>query len=122
MVDTLFWEGRSYELPKKTLATQKKIDEVSTLAVNNKGYDSYQKQWDFCVERLGKDNATEVLDANNINGVDLQTLTICYNSIIDTYTKRVREYNTQKELEQVDTPSIRAMADLANNVDKIAKI
>ncbi|MDD7511055.1 MAG: hypothetical protein PUK21_01535 [Peptostreptococcaceae bacterium] len=121
MADILMWEGVEYILPKKTLAVQRKMDEIGNLSVQNKGVECYNKQWALCTELLGKENAETVLDAKNINDVDLQTLTICYNSIVDVYLQRVLEHQRQREAEQLNSPALQAIDNVASSVEKIAK-
>lgn len=122
MADILIWDGVEYVLPKKTLAVQKKMDEIGNLSVANKGVECYRKQWDFCSELLGKANAAVMLDAKKVEDVDLQTLTICYNSIVDAYLQRVREHQRQREAEQLNSPALDVIENVAQSVDKIAKL
>jgi hypothetical protein len=122
MTDFLVWEGDSIELPKKTISVQRKIDEISVLALTGKGYESYKKQFDFVNESIGFEKVNSILETNKLDDIDLPTLTILYNAIVHAYTKRIREYERAQEAEQIDSPTLDAIEKMAESMDKIEKV
>lgn len=80
------YNGVEFELPKKTLSLNSKIEAVN----NAKSTDeAYRKMWDFVTTALGKEKAQEVLQAKTVNDVDLIQLNVLCNRIVRAYDDAV---------------------------------
>ena len=126
MVHTVIVNGRSYDLPKKTIVIANKLDEVLKvdgvrgLSVRQK----YEKLHDFTKGVLGEDTAKEVLGTDNLDEIDLSELTITVRKIVDAYEKPVTDYQMERNREQLSRlplkqlESIVKAADTAANMEK----
>lgn len=111
-------EGESIELPKKTLKIAKLIDEAKSATSTEK---SYKSQYKVVTECVGKENADKLLDGNNLESVDLVSLSILFLKIENSYLSPVVE--TREEFESYgNQKTIDAFADLGNAAEKISKL
>ena len=94
MLYTVVANGKSYDLPKKTIGIANKLDEVLRtdsirgLSVRQK----YEKLHVFVKELIGEEGAKEVLGTDNLDDVDLSELTITVRKIVDAYEKPITDY------------------------------
>ena len=126
MVHTVIVNGRSYDLPKKTIGIADKLDDVLKtdsirgLSVRQK----YEKLHDFTKGVLGEENAKEILGTDNLDEIDLSELTITVRKIVDAYEKPVTDYQMERNREQLSRlplkqlESIVKAADTAANMEK----
>lgn len=80
------FNGVEFELPKKTLALNAKIEAVNNAKTTD---EAYRKMWDFVTNALGKEKAQEALQAKTVNDVDLIQLNVLCNRIVRTYDEAV---------------------------------
>lgn len=101
---TIIKEGRSYDLPKKTVTVTEKMDEVlrvdanSNMSVRQK----FEKLHNFVKETLGEEEANEILGSSNLNEIDLSELTLTVRMIVDEYDRPVSEYENNKRKSQIE--------------------
>lgn len=129
MVHTVIANGRSYDLPKKTLGIANKLDEVLKvdavrgLSVRQK----YEKLHLFVKDVLGEENAKEILKTENLDEVDLSELTITVRKIVDAYEKPITDYQMEKNREKLEglpmkqIESIIGAANAAANMEMLNK-
>lgn len=84
----MYYNDVEFELPKKTMALNKKIDAVNNATTTEKVYIS---MLEFVSLGLGKEKVEEILGTSDINKVDLLQLTMLYNSIIMEYENIVQK-------------------------------
>lgn len=130
MVHTVIVNGRSYDLPKKTLGIANKLDEVLKvdavrgLSVRQK----YEKLHLFVKDVLGEENAKEILKTENLDEVDLSELTITVRKIVDAYEKPITDYQMEKNREKLaglpikQIESIVGAANAAANMEMLNKV
>ncbi len=100
---TIIADGRSYDLPKKTLAVVEKIDgvlkvdETKGLSVRQK----FEKLHGFVKEMVGEENATEMFGSFNLSEIDLSEVTLTTRKIIEAYEKPIRDYEDEKRREKL---------------------
>lgn len=101
---TIIKEGRSYDLPKKTLTVTEKMDEVLRVDANpNMSVrQKFEKLHNFVKETLGEEEANEILGSSNLNEIDLSELTLTVRMIVDEYDRPVSEYETNKRKSQIE--------------------
>lgn len=129
MVHTVIVNGRSYDLPKKTIGIANKLDEVLKvdavrgLSVRQK----YEKLHLFVKDVLGEENAKEILKTENLDEVDLSELTITVRKIVDAYEKPITDYQMEKSREKLaglpikQIESIVGAANAAANMEMLNK-
>lgn len=116
---TIIINGRSYDLPKKTLAVVEKIDsilrvdETKGLSVKQK----FEKLHGFVKEMVGEDNATEMFGSSNLSEIDLSEITLATRKIIDAYEKPISDYEAEKRREKLSALPL----DQINAVTKAAQ-
>lgn len=100
---TIIINGRSYDLPKKTLAVVEKIDsvlrvdETKGLSIKQK----FEKLHGFVKEMVGEDSATEMFGSSNLSEIDLSEITLATRKIVDAYEKPIRDYEDEKRREKL---------------------
>lgn len=103
MLYTVVANGKSYDLPKKTIGIANKLDEVLRtdsirgLSVRQK----YEKLHVFVKELIGEEGAKEVLGTDNLDDVDLSELTITVRKIVDAYEKPITDYQMEKNRDKI---------------------
>ena len=105
---TVIMNGRSYDLPKKTLSVVEKIDKVLKLD-ETKGLSvkqKYEKLHGFIKETIGEENTAEMLGSSDLSEIDLSEITLAARKIIDAYEKPVNDYVMEKQKEQLDAVPI----------------
>lgn len=103
-MDVLVFNGKEYELPKKTLRVEKMIDGVYSADAGSREQ-SVRKMYQFVLDILGTESASEVLECDNLNEVDTQTLIIVFKSIEDAYLARVMEFQRQQQYDKLNQPA-----------------
>lgn len=118
---TVIINGKSYDLPKKTIQVVEKIDTI--LKVDSiKGMnlrDKFQKLHDFTCDLVGKENAEEILGGNSIDSIDLSEVTLAARKIIDAYDKPVADYEADKAKRRLNELPIERIISLANSAQRM---
>lgn len=101
---TIIVNGRSYDLPKKTVAVMEKMDEV--LKVDSlKGISvkqKFEKLHTFVKELVGEENAAEMFGSDKLTEIDLSELTLAVRMVIDAYDKPISDYDAEKSKQKLD--------------------
>lgn len=119
MVHTVIVNGRSYDLPKKTIGIANKLDEVlktdsiQGLSVRQK----YEKLHEFTKGVLGEEKAKEVLGTDNLDEIDLSELTITVRKIVDAYEKPITDYQMEKNREKMAGLPIKQLESITKAVN-----
>ena len=116
--------NREYELPKKTISVQERIDKIDD--ENEKKLISKRKKYEnmfaFVKDMVGEEAAKEIFetdDLSRIDNIDLCTITISYLGIVDAYSKAIRDY--QMDGSTIDNEMLGKVISLAKSVDTIQK-
>ena len=124
---TLIIHNREYELPKKTISVQERIDKIDdenekkTLSKRKK----YENMFVFVKDMVGEDAAKEIFeteDLNSIDNLDLCTITISYLGIVDAYSKAIRDYQMDGSKSVIDNEVLGKIISLAKSVDTIQNV
>ena len=121
---TIIIDGRSYDLPKKTLSVMEKIDDVMKVD-SVKGYSvrqKFEKIHRFIKDLVGDDNAKEILGSDNISEIDLSEVTLTAKKIIDAYDKPITDYDLEKSMRKIEGIPIDKIVSVANAAEKIVKM
>ena len=121
---TIIVDGRSYDLPKKTLSVMEKMDDVMKVD-SVKGYSvrqKFEKIHRFIKDLVGDDNAKEILGSDNISEIDLSEVTLTAKKIIDAYDKPITDYDLEKGLRKMDGIPIDKIVSIAKAADTIMAV
>ena len=121
---TIIVDGRSYDLPKKTLSVMEKMDDVMKVD-SVKGYSvrqKFEKIHRFIKDLVGDDNAKEILGSDNISEMDLSEVTLTAKKIIDAYDKPITDYDLEKSMRKIEGIPIDKIVSVANAAEKIVKM
>lgn len=121
---TMIVNGRSYDLPKKTLSVVEKIDKVLKLD-ETKGLSvkqKYEKLHGFVKEMTGEESAAEMFGSSNLAEIDLSEVTLAARKIIDAYEKPVNDYEMEKQKEKLDVVPIDKIISMTKAAQSIANM
>ena len=94
---TVIVNGKSYDLPKKTIAVAESLEEVLKVdSTNLKIRQKMEKLHRFSKDLLGEDNVKEILGTDDLEDVDTSALAMLVLNINEAYEKPVTEYRTDK--------------------------
>lgn len=113
------YQGRDYELSKMTMKIARLIDKTERAS---RMVEAYQGELEVVRAALGDDTVKELLDTLNIEEIELTNLVLLYNSVTAGYEARIEDARKEREAASLDTPGVRAMADMAANVKIIKSI
>lgn len=124
MVHTIIVNGRSYDLPKKTLSIADKADEVlKTDAIRGLSVrQRYDRLHNFVKDVLGDEKAKEVLGTDNLDEVDLSELTITVRKIVDAYEKPITDYQMEKNKEKMAGLPLKQIESIVNAANAAANM
>jgi hypothetical protein len=121
---TIIVNGRSYDLPKKTLTVVEsldevmKVDEVKGLTVKQK----FEKLHSFMKGLVGEDNAEEMFGSKDLADIDLSELTLAVRYVIDAYDKPVTDYEVSTSTRKLDGLPIDKIIATVNAAEKVVKM
>ena len=121
---TIIIDGRSYDLPKKTVSVMEKMDDVMKVD-SVKGYSvrqKFEKIHGFIKDIVGADNAKEILGSDNISEIDLSEVTLTAKKIIDAYDKPITDYDSEKCLRKMDGIPVDKIVSIAKAADTIMAV
>lgn len=123
MIHTAIINGRSYDLPKKTLIIAGKLDDIlrvdsaNGLSVRQK----YEKLHNFVKEIIGKEESESIFGSDILDEIDLSELTIATRRIIDAYEKPIADYQMEQNIEKLNQLPIRQMESITKMAEAVEK-
>lgn len=124
MEHTIIVGGKSYILPKKTLAVMEsldavlKVDTIAGLSVRQK----FEKLHDFMKNTVGQENCKEMFGSDDLDEIDLTELSISIKKVVDAYERPVNEYDFEKARDQMKQLPLDKIISLANAAGKMPNI
>ena len=115
-MDTMIYNGAEYQLAKNTMKIARLIDRAEKSASIA---DAYTNELEFVKAALGEDVAKEIFGTLSIEEIDLTELVLVYNTATAGYEARIEAARKDRELRQVDTPAIKAIRGVADDVKVI---
>ena len=124
MVYIIIVNGRSYELPKKTVAVMEDLDQALTIDSNRNLSlrEKYMHLHEFVKRTIGEEKAKECLGSDNLDDIDLSDLAITVRKIHDAYDKPVSEYQTAKMRERFGSIPMDKIAPMMNVAEKMGNM
>lgn len=118
---TIIANGRSYDLPKKTVAIMGKVDDALKVdALNTSIRDKFDRLHKFAKDVLGEENAAEILGATTLDEIDLSELSLVVLKINDAYDKPLADYRTEKMREKMDSIPTEKIVSLTKGMQSVA--
>lgn len=121
---TIIINGRSYDLPKKTLAVVEKLDEA--LKVDSvKGYSlrqKFEKLHTFVKGLVGEENAKEIFGSDNLSEIDLSEITLTVKMIMDAYEKPINDYDMEKRTASLNNLPIDKIVSISKAAQSVANV
>lgn len=111
----MYFNDIEYELPKKTMAINDKIEAVNNAKTTKIAYSAMM---DFVVTGLGKDKVKEILGTTDINKVDLVQLNMLSNDIVMAYDDMIQQPQIDKINNILSNLPLDNLANVANNMKK----
>ena len=94
---TVIVNGKSYDLPKKTIAVAESLDEVLKVdSTNLKIRQKMEMLHRFSKNILGEENVKEILGTDDFEKADTSALAVLVLNINEAYEKPVTEYKTDR--------------------------
>ena len=84
----MYFNEVEFDLPKKTMSLQEKIDGVNNATSTKRAYTNVM---DFLIQGLGKEKVEEILETSDLYKVDLVQMMLLYNSIIMEYENIIQK-------------------------------
>lgn len=119
------YNGRGYELPKKTLDVTKNLNEILNIDGANISIEKkFQRCLEFVTVLVGKDNVIELFGSDELRKIDLSELSIVINLIDESYGKPLEEFQARRmneKLSSIPIESLSALMETVVNAEKSAK-
>lgn len=120
-MDKVILNGKSYDLPKKTLAVVEKIEEIkeaekSYLKGNYKIRDLIMLQYNFLVNMIGVENVEILLDGNVIDDMNVNDIIVAILNISHTYNKPIEDAKYKNISEQLNRAEFRKVETLTKGL------
>lgn len=112
-------DGREYELPKKTLSVQEKIDRIKKEVGGRDRKSASVKKYEFVKEFVGEENAREIFETDKIEEIDLGTLEIAYKGIFMGYRAPELEFQANENMKALGEPVLDRLMQIAQSLDSI---
>lgn len=113
--------GRSYDLPKKTVAVMERLDAV-LLVDSIKGLtvrQKYEKLHSFIIELIGKENAAEALGGEKLADLDVSEITLTIRRIVDAYERPIAEYQAEQASAKLNRLPLDRIVETMNAAEKV---
>lgn len=121
---TIIVNGRSYDLPKKTVAVMEKLDEVLKVDFV-KGYNirkKYEKLHTFMKDLVGEEETTEMFGSPNMEEIDLSDLTLAVKKVVDAYDKPINDYDAEKSRAKLDELPLDKIISMTKAAERMANV
>lgn len=116
--------GRSYDLPKKTVTVMGKMDEAlkvdsqPKLGIKQK----FEKLHRFVKEIVGEENAREMFGSDNLEEIDLSEVSLAVLKIRDAYDQPISDYRTDKMMENIGSIPTEKITALTKSIQTMSNV
>ena len=119
---TIIVNGKSYDLPKKTLKVAEEIERTVSLdATSAPIKDKYKAVLKACQNIVGQEAADEILGSNKLEDMDLGEITILFEKIVDAYQAPIVDYKNDRNMEQLSRLPLAELEKMGNALASIPK-
>ena len=119
---TIITNGRSYDLPKKTISVMNGLDEIMKIdhAPGLSLKQKYEKVHRFMKDLVGEENCKEMYGSDQLEEIDLSDLALSVKMVIDAYEKPLSDYEKEKNMEKLDNIPIEKIVSLTKAANTMA--
>lgn len=115
--------GRSYDLPKKTVSVMEKMDGILKIdSCRMKARQKFEKMHEFVKDMIGEENAKEAFGTDNLEEMDMSELAITVLKMNDAYNQPLTDYKIEKMRATMNSMQTDKIAALANSASAIANM
>jgi len=122
---TFIYNGRGYDLPRKTLDVTKALNEILNIDGANISIEKkFQRCLEFVSGLVGKENTIELFGSDDLKKIDLSELSIVINLIDESYARPLEELQARRmndKLSNIPIESLSALMETVINAEKSAK-
>lgn len=120
---TIIINGRSYDLPKKTVSVMEKMDGILKIdSCRMKARQKFEKMHEFVKDMIGEENAKEAFGTDNLEEMDMSELAITVLKMNDAYNQPLTDYKIEKMRVTMNSMQTDKIAALANSASAIANM
>ena len=120
---TVIINGRSYDLPKKTVSVMEKMDGILKIdSCRMKARQKFEKMHEFVKDMIGEENAKEAFGTDNLEEMDMSELAITVLKMNDAYNQPLTDYKIEKMRATMNSMQTDKIAALANSASAIANM
>ena len=120
---TIIINGRSYDLPKKTVSVMEKMDGILKIdSCRMKARQKFEKMHEFVKDMIGEENAKEAFGTDNLEEMDRSELAITVLKMNDAYNQPLTDYKIEKMRATMNSMQTDKIAALANSASAIANM
>ena len=118
----IIMNGRSYELPKKTMTVVEKldgalrVDSVTGLSVRQK----FEKLHKAVKEIVGEEQAEEMFGSSNLSEIDLSEVSLAVLKINEAYEKPISDYQAEQMKEKIGSIPMDKIVSMSKAAQTIA--
>lgn len=113
----IIYNGKKYDLPKKTMAITDFEDAMRTPSATLK--EAYTKQFDFLKSVLNDENIEEMLGSSDLLDVDVTEVTLLCNMIDDAYNEKIVKQQVDHANKVMSQKAIENTIKFANSAEKL---
>lgn len=106
----MYFNEVEFDLPKKTMALQEKIDGVNNATSTKRAYTNVM---DFLIQGLGKEKVEELLETSDLYKVDLVQMMLLYNLIIMEYDNIIQKPQLERMQDIIKDMKLDKMVDVS---------
>lgn len=118
-MDKMIWQNKEYELTINNMEMARLI-EATENSVSM--IEAYTNEMNVVVKALGDETVETILGTADVETVDLGTLVLLYNAVIDGYEKRIVDMRNKKDEKSFAAPSFKNISKLAEDVRIIQSV
>ena len=115
----MIWQNKEYELTINNMEMARLI-EATENSVSM--IEAYTNEMNVVVKALGDETVETILGTADVETVDLGTLVLLYNAVIDGYEKRIVDMRNKKDEKSFAAPSFKNISKLAEDVRIIQSV
>lgn len=116
---SFIYNGKNYELPKKTMNVVEKEDYMHTASKTLQ--EAYRKQFEFLQAVLNEDSIKEIFGTDDIMNIDLTEVTYVCNLINDAYLEKINKHNLEKAERISSNKSVEKLINVGNSIKNIER-
>lgn len=119
---TIIMNGRSYDLPKRTLAIAEEIEKATKIDMLDLPIrEKYKVVFKVCQAIIGQKPTEEILGSSKIEELDLGEITLLFEKIVDAYQAPILEYEAEKNEDRLSRLPIAELEKITNAMASIPK-